>query len=167
MGLTLAIGGLYLLVIDRTGHDQPAIDRVMRLVSAGLLVLGLSMLPLGLGGAAAVSEGDHLAWAEYDASAFRDAVDSGQPVIVDFYADWCAPCRELDEKTFSDPRVKEILDGFVRFKVDQTRASKEAVGLAKEFKVLGVPTVMVYREGDEAFRLTGFESADQFLKRLE
>ena len=167
MGLTLAIGALYILVIDRTGHDQPAIDRVMRLVSAGLLVLGLSMLPLGHGGAAAVSEGDHLAWAAYDAKAFRDAVDSGQPVIVDFYADWCAPCRELDEKTFSDPRVKGILDGFVRFKVDQTRASKEAVALAKEFTVLGVPTVMVYQDGEEVFRLTGFESADQFLKRLE
>ncbi len=88
-------------------------------------------------------------------------------MIVDFYADWCAPCRELDEKTFSDPRVAEVLDGFVRFKVDQTRASKEAVALAREFNVLGVPTVMVYRDGEEVFRITGFESAEQFLKRLE
>jgi len=166
MGLTLAIGAVYLLVVDRTGHDQPAIDRVMRLVSAGLLVFGLSMLPLGHGGGA-MPEADHPVWAAYDANDFRDAVDSGQPVIVDFYADWCAPCRELDEKTFSDPRVREILDGFVRFKVDQTRASKEAVALAREFNVLGVPTVMVYRDGKELFRLTGFESADQFLQRLE
>ena len=106
-------------------------------------------------------------WTEYDGDAFRDAVDSGQPVIVDFYADWCAPCRELDEKTFSDPRVAEILDGFVRFKVDQTRASEEAVALAREFNVRGVPTVMVYRGGEEVFRITGFETPDQFLKRLE
>jgi len=168
MGLTLVIGALYLLVIDRTGHEQPTIDRVMRLVCAGLLVVGLSILPVASGGGGgAVSEADHLAWTPFDGGAFQDAVASGQPVIVDFYADWCAPCRELDEKTFSDPRVKEILDGFVRFKVDQTRASKEAVALAKEFKVLGVPTVMVYRDGEEVFRLTGFESADQFLKRIE
>ena len=166
-GLTLAIGALYLLVIDRTGHEQPAVDRVMRLVCAGLLVVGLSMLPVVHGGAGAVSDGDHLVWAAYDGEAFRAAVDSGQGVIIDFSADWCAPCRELDEKTFSDPRVQRILDGFVRFKVDQTRASEEAVALAAEFKVLGVPTVIVYRDGGEIFRLTGFESADQFLKRFD
>ncbi len=50
MGLTLALGALYLLVIDRTGHEQPTIDRVMRLVCAGLLVVGLSMLPVAQGG---------------------------------------------------------------------------------------------------------------------
>ena len=168
MGLTLAIGALYLLVIDRTGHEQPAIDRVMRLVSAGLLVVGLSMLPLGLGGGGkATTDGDHLQWQAYDGGAFRDAVDSGRPVIVDFYADWCAPCRELDERTFSDPAVRKILEGFVRFKVDQTRASEEAVALANEFEVRGVPTVMVYRDGAEIFRLIGFEPPDQFIKRLD
>lgn len=168
MGLTLVIGALYLLVIDRTGHEQPAIDRVMRLVCAGLLVVGLSMLPLTHGGGGdGVTGGDHLAWAAFDSQAFRVAVDSGQPVIVDFYADWCAPCRELDEKTFSDPRVREILEAFVRYKVDQTRASKEAVALAREFEVRGVPTVMVYRDGEEVFRLTGFESPEEFLKRFE
>jgi thiol:disulfide interchange protein DsbD len=167
MGLTLALGALYLLVIDRTGNEQPGIDRVMRLVCAGLLVVGLSMLPIAHGGGSAVVEGDHLEWAAFDEDAFQEALDSGQTVIVDFYADWCAPCRELDEKTFSDPRVKGILDGFVRFKVDQTRASKEAVALTKEFKVLGVPTVMVYRDGAEVFRITGFESAEQFLPRIQ
>ena len=168
IGLTLAVGALYLLVIDRTGHEQPTIDRVMRLVCAGLLVVGLSMLPVASGGGGgAISEADHMAWTDFDGEAFRNAVDSGQPVIVDFYADWCAPCRELDEKTFSDPRVADILDGFVRFKVDQTRASKEAVALAREFKVRGVPTVMVYRDGEEVFRITGFESAEQFLQRVE
>ena len=102
-----------------------------------------------------------------DADFQRVISHSDVPVMVDFYADWCAPCRELDEKTFADPRVAGILDGFVRFKVDQTRASKEAVALAREFDVLGVPTVMVYRDGEEIFRITGFEPPEQFLKRIE
>jgi thiol:disulfide interchange protein DsbD len=167
MGLTLVIGALYLLVVDRTGHEQPAIDRVMRLACAALLVVGLTTLPIAKGGAATVATEDHLEWAAYDSGAFHEAVEAGETVIVDFYADWCAPCRELDEKTFADARVAEILSGFVRFKVDQTRASKEAVALAKEFEVRGVPTVMLYRDGEEVFRITGFEPPERFLERLQ
>lgn len=166
IGLTLALGALYLLVVDRTGHEQPAIDRVMRLVLAGLLVFGLSMLPpVGVGGPVATG-GAHLEWQPYDADGFARALAGGEPVIVDFYADWCAPCRELDEKTFSDPRVAEVLDGFVRFKVDQTRATEEAAALAAEFGVFGVPTVILYRDGAEDFRITGFEPPETFLERL-
>jgi thiol:disulfide interchange protein DsbD len=167
MGLTLVVGALYLLVVDRTGHEQPVIDRVMRLACAGLLVVGLTMLPVFPGGAGATTAGEHLEWRPFQAAAFADARDAGGPVIVDFYADWCAPCRELDEKTFADPRVAAVLGGFARFKVDQTHASEEAVALAREFQVRGVPTVIVYRDGVEAFRITGFEPPEVFLERLD
>jgi thiol:disulfide interchange protein DsbD len=166
MGLTLALGALYILVIDRTGHEQPAIDRAMRLACAVLLVIGLAQLPIAAGGGTASTADAHLEWAPYDADEMRQALDSGRPVIVDFYADWCAPCRELDEKTFADPTVAEVLDGFVRFKVDQTRATEEAVALAKEYGVRGVPTVIAYRDGSEVFRITGFEPPERFLERL-
>ncbi len=162
MGLVLAAGGLYMLVVDRTGHEQPAIDRVMRLVSAAILVAGLWYLPLGT----AASHGSELSWRTFERGAVEAAVGSGRPVIVDFYADWCAPCKELDEKTFADPRVASVLERFARFKVDMTKASAENRSLAAEYGVRGVPTVIVYRDGREAFRLTGFEPPERFLERL-
>jgi thiol:disulfide interchange protein DsbD len=161
MAIVLIAGGLYLLVIDRTGHEQPTIDRFMRLVSVALVVGGLLQLPRPAG-----EVDGHLEWLPYDAGKVTAAVESGRPVIVDFYADWCAPCRELDEKTFSDPRVAALLEGFARFKVDQTRSTPVGDEAARKYEVLGMPTVIVFRDGSEAFRITGFEPPERFLERI-
>ena len=107
------------------------------------------------------------AWSSYDASAVAAA---GKPAIVDFAAAWCLPCKELDEKTFSDPRVKAALEKRALFKADMTKtASPETQALAEKFAILGVPTlVFLDASGAERsdIRLVGFENADAFLKRL-
>jgi thiol:disulfide interchange protein DsbD len=167
MSAVLVLGALYLLVVDRTGHEQPTIDRVMRLASAAMLVAGTVLSPAFEWGAASVgSSADLLAWQPYDEAAVAAAKAGGNPVIIDFYADWCAPCKELEEKTFAAPPVRQVLEGYQRFKVDLTRASEESQALTTEFGVLGVPTVVVFRGGEEAFRITGFEPPERFLERL-
>jgi thiol:disulfide interchange protein DsbD len=169
MAGVLMVGALYLLVIDRTGHEQPTIDRVMRLLAAVMLMVGVSMAP-GLGDGPLPAGGSavgHLEWQAYDEAAVASAVAAGERVIVDFYADWCAPCRELDEKTFSDPAVRSLLEGYRRFKVDLTRSSDANLELVADYAVMGVPTVIVFAGEEEVFRITGFEGPEQFLKRLE
>ena len=108
------------------------------------------------------------AWRPYAETEIRSAA---RPAIIDFGAAWCAPCRELDEKTFSDPRVREALERRALFKADMTRsASPEVVALSDKYAILGVPTlVFLNAAGSEQpdVRLVGFESADDFLKRLE
>ncbi len=162
LSATLVLGGLYLLVVDRTGNEQPAVDRMMRILTVVMIVAGLSMTPLSRGGSTA----EHLQWRDYDAAAVDAAVDAGGPVILDFAADWCVPCRELDEKTFADPKVAAILDGYDRFKIDQTRQDEAARSVAAKYGVRGVPTVIVFSGGEEVFRITGFEGPDRFLGRL-
>jgi thiol:disulfide interchange protein DsbD len=168
MSAVLVLGALYLLVIDRTGHEQPTIDRVMRVLSAAMVVAGVVMAPaVYLGGTAAGDPAEHLAWQPYDAAAVESAVAGGGRVILDFYADWCAPCRELDEKTFPAPDVSALLEGYSRFKVDLTRSSEENQALATKYSVRGVPTVIVFSGGEEIFRITGFEPPAKFLARLQ
>jgi thiol:disulfide interchange protein DsbD len=167
MSAVLVIGALYLLVIDRTGHEQPTIDRVMRVLAAAMLVTGIVLAPsVRVNVATAGQRAEHLAWQPYEAVAVEAAVAGGGPVILDFSADWCAPCRELEEKTFAAPEVSAVLEGYARFKIDLTKNNEENQALAADFSVLGVPTVIVLSGGEEIFRITGFEPPAQFLPRL-
>jgi thiol:disulfide interchange protein DsbD len=159
----LVLGGLYLLVVARPGNEQPWVDRFMRLASAAVLVAGVLLCPARGRNASA-----ELDWQPYTEEAVTQALASGQPVVLDFYADWCLPCKELDEKTFSRPEVAARLGGFARFKVDLTKSNTESEALRTRFGVAGVPTVAFFRNGREVTdeRLTGFEPAPEFLKRL-
>jgi thioredoxin:protein disulfide reductase len=98
------------------------------------------------------------------------AIGAGRPAIVDFSADWCLPCLELERKTFADPRVAAALARRLLLKADMTRiASPEAIALSEKFGILGVPTIIFLdASGKERqdLRLVGFENADRFLERL-
>jgi len=156
------LGGLYLLVIARPGHDLPAVDRFMRLASAAILAVGIIGLPSREAGAGKPE------WRAYDEAAVQAAIAAGQPVVLDFYADWCIPCKELDEKTFSHADVAARLASFARFKVDLTSSSAENDAIRARFSVAGVPTLAFFSGGKEVAhaRLTGFEPPPAFLKRL-
>jgi thiol:disulfide interchange protein DsbD len=104
-------------------------------------------------------------WAPYDEQRIAAARASGKPVVIDFYADWCMPCKELDRETFSDRGVAAELDRFVRLKADLTKPEN---ALAKQYAIVGVPT-LVFLDGTgkevTGARLTGFEPPEAFVQR--
>lgn len=107
-------------------------------------------------------------WQEYSDEAYQSALDNNQKIMIDFYADWCIPCKELDALTFSDERVIEKSKEFVSFKVDMTKTMSERTEqIRNKFKILGMPTVLLIdSKGNEIERLTGFVNADEFLKLM-
>ena len=109
-------------------------------------------------------------WDRYDGKALAAAAAAKKPVVIDFYADWCLPCKELDATTFSDKRVAEAMNDFIRVKADLTAPEDPMTEqLTKQYAIVGVPTIVFLdSSGQEikALRLTGVESPEKFLERL-
>jgi thiol:disulfide interchange protein DsbD len=118
-----------------------------------------------------IMQGPGVSWHTYSDQLLSEAVKKQKPVIIDFTAAWCAPCRELDEVTFHDPEiVKQAKRDFIMIKVDLTRKGNPVhEGLLRQYQVKGVPTVVFLdRRGKERhdLRLVDFLPADQLLIRM-
>ncbi len=93
---------------------------------------------------------------------------SEKPVMVDFYADWCVSCIEMQRDTFSDIGVKQKLEEFTLIKIDVTKNSDDDREVLKEFGLFGPPAIIFFRDGSEIKykRLVGFKNAKEFLEHL-
>lgn len=84
-----------------------------------------------------------VSWQSYSTGLLEKAIQEERPVVMGFYASWCAPCRELDEITFHDPQVVQKSKDFVKIKIDLTTGeNKEHGQLVRKYNVKGVPTVV-------------------------
>jgi thiol:disulfide interchange protein DsbD len=98
-----------------------------------------------------------------------EAARSGKPVLIDFTADWCAACRELEHKTYTDPGVVGESGRFVPILVDCTRSTEEVRALLDRYAIRGLPTIVFIDSGGrrrEDLTVTGFEEAGPFLAIL-
>ena len=116
------------------------------------------------------SEIAKLDWKPFTDEALTAAASSHLPVIIDFSADWCAACKELERFTFSDARVREKSRAFTLLTVDATNESPALTALQKRFAVAGLPQLIFYDSSGvqrPELALSGFENADSFLARME
>ena len=94
---------------------------------------------------------------------------AGKPVMLDFYADWCVSCKEMERFTFSDARVQEKLSGWLLLQADVTANSPDDKELLSRFRLFGPPGIIFFDpEGQElaGVRVVGFQKADAFLATL-
>ena len=93
----------------------------------------------------------------------------GRPVMLDFYADWCVSCKEMEAFTFSDPQVRARLDGMLLLQADVTAHNESHRALLKRFSLFGPPGIVFFdAQGREikGLRVIGYQNAERFLKTL-
>jgi thioredoxin:protein disulfide reductase len=105
--------------------------------------------------------------AELDAAV---AAAGGRPVMLDFYADWCVSCKEMERDTFTDARVRERLDRVVMLQADVTANRAEHLELLKRFRLFGPPGIVFFSGAGheiEGLRVVGFQPPADFSRVLD
>jgi len=94
---------------------------------------------------------------------------AGKPVMLDFYADWCVSCKEMEKYTFTDPAVRSALAGVVLLKADVTANDATDQALMQRFGIIGPPGTLFFKAAREqrGLRLVGFEKSAAFVARIQ
>jgi thiol:disulfide interchange protein DsbD len=151
---------LYLLIFERIA-DKLKGFRIFKTTLA-IIILAAAVYALIPSGK------NEIIWKPYAENAVPANLNGSKGMIIDFYADWCIPCKELDASTFRDPKVISASKSFLTYKADMTKSlSPEVDSLRNKYNIAGVPTVLIINsKGKEVNRITGFIDANEFLKIL-
>ncbi|AFM25943.1 protein-disulfide reductase DsbD family protein [Desulfomonile tiedjei] len=157
--------GVYLGWIDRTEAGFRQFEFVKKTV--GVVCVGAAIYFVST----SFTTRPGIVWQPYSATLIEQAQKSNKPVMVDFSAAWCGPCKQLKKVTFTDPAVVRQAQNFMTLEVDLTSAEDLSIRkLAKDFSIKGVPTVVFFdKEGRERadLRLEGFVPPKKFLATME
>jgi len=97
------------------------------------------------------------------------AIAKNKPVMLDFYADWCVSCKEMEHFTFADAGVQEILANFVLLQADVTLNDEQDKALSKHFGIFGPPAILFFDSNgqeQQTYRVVGFMPAAEFRQHL-
>ena len=157
----MIMAAFYLGIIDKLANRIKGFRLFKIIFSVLLIVVAVyALIP---------SNKKSIGWQPYKPEIVTTSISGSKGMIIDFYADWCIPCKELDANTFSDERVIALAGNFVTLKADMTKSlSPDVETLKNKYNIVGVPTVLIIdSKGKEVQRLTGFVNADEFIKLLK
>lgn len=186
--LLLILPAIYLNAVDSLPEHSSGWRKLWKGVGITMLAYGLLLLigfsignsnplkPLqgfGITAAKANDEGirfERVASLAELENRIKQANANNQPVMLDFYADWCISCKEMEAYTFTDAKVKQTLAGFVLLQADVTKQSEEDKALLTKFNLIGPPAILFFDgspQEKQALRVIGYQDALTFIKTLK
>lgn len=187
----LVFSAIYLRALDAIPHNGSGWHKLLKGIGLFALLLGAAYLigalsgardifrPLGNIGGGNIGRSETLASSALQFSRVKDiqeldqhiaqASGRGKVVMLDFYADWCISCKEMERFTFSDPEVKAKLNSALLLQADVTANNEADQLLLKRYGLFGPPGILFFdTQGKELedFRVTGYQDTAQFLKTL-
>ena len=180
----LIVPGIFLRALDPLPPQAKNWQRFWKGVGLLMLLGGTAMLAGLLGGSrdplqpldflrggaqAAVSQKPTFEKVKTLAELDARVAAATRPVMLDFYADWCVSCKEMEKFTFADPAVAAKMKEFVLLKADVTANDADDKALLKRFGLFGPPGIIFFKDGKEiaGLRVVGYQPAPQFITTLE
>ena len=147
--IVLAIGGLAVGFFDKSRASFAWFPALKKITGIALLVLGFWLA----GSAWTESRRESIAWQPFEYALLESAQQQGKPVLVDFYADWCIPCKQIETKLFKDAEIVALSGKFTALKADLTEeGSRFNQDLRLQYEVLGVPTIILIDDKGREYR---------------
>ena len=186
--MLLILPAIYLKAIDPLPEQCSGWHKLWKGIGLMMLAYGLLLLigfsmgnnnplkplqGLGVNNAQAVEQGlifKRVASLAALETEIQQASAKHQSVMLDFYADWCISCKEMEAYTFTDPKVKQALAGVLLLQADVTNNNADDLALLTTFNLIGPPAILFFGvEGKEntAHRVIGYQDAETFIKTLQ
>ncbi|MFC1867166.1 protein-disulfide reductase DsbD family protein [Thermodesulfobacteriota bacterium] len=160
----IIIAGIHLGWLDKTGRGLKGFYYIKKVSSLIIIACGIIYIVF------TVQQKEGIHWQPYDPEIISEAARDMKPVIFDLYADWCLPCKELDERVFNDPEVVKLSQNFITIRLDLTRRKPFQDKILRRYHISGVPTVIFLNEKGVEVRELRVESLvgkSDFLDRMK
>lgn len=165
VAIILIVSGILGGGLTREADFMPLKIKLLKLFTISLISIGIISLFSN-----STSSRDNILWIKDYEEGIKLAQLEKKPVIIDFYANWCAACKEIKKKTIPNKDIQEEAKRFIMIMIDATNPDERISELEKRFKVTGLPAIIFLDSGQKELmelRINGFVDSKEFLRRMK